>query len=71
MPDTAPDYVARLAAIQAHLAAGGKVMTVTYTRGTVYGAKYRDWFTANSRGLYVRQGRGKVCLNYTPIKFSK
>ena len=65
------DYTARLAAIQAHLATGGKVMTVTYARGTIYSQKHFGLFTANSTGLYVRRGRTKDCLNFTPIRFSK
>ena len=67
----ATNYAERLAAIQAHLRAGGKIMTVTYAKGTIYTKKHLDWFTANSVGLYVRRGRGKDCLNFTAIRFSK
>jgi len=66
-----PSYAERLSAIQRHLATGGKVMVVTYTRGTIYSPKHLDWFSADATGLYVRQGKGKVCLNFTPVKFSK
>ena len=64
-------YADRCAAIVAHLRAGGKVMTITYARGTVYSSKHADWFTANTSGLYVKSGKGKLCLNFTPVKFSK
>lgn len=71
MPPTTTAYTDHLTAIQAHLNAGGKVMVVTYTQGTIYTKKHRDWFTANTAGLYVRRGKGKDCLNFTPITFSR
>lgn len=66
-----PSSHERCAAIQAHLRRGGAVRTVTYTRCTIYTAKHADWFSANENGLYVRQGKGRVCLNFTIIQFSK
>ena len=64
-------YAERCAAIQAHLRAGGSVRTVTYATSTIYSPKHVEWFSANTSGLYVRQGRGNVCLNFTTIQFSK
>ena len=57
--------------VRAHLLAGGAVMVVTYYKGTIYTAKHADWFTHNSTGWYVRRGKSKDCLNFTPVKFSK
>lgn len=71
MDEATPTYADRLAAIQQHLATGGKVMLVTYTTGTIYDRRHHDWFTATSTGLYVRRGAGTVCLNLSPIKFSR
>jgi len=65
------DYAARLAEIQAHLNSGGVVQTVTAWKATQYTKKHVDWFTANASGLYVRQGQGTVCLNFTPIRFGR
>ena len=61
----------RLAQIQQHLTAGGKVMIVTYAKATIYDQRHVGWFTATETDLYVRRGKGKDCLNFTPIKFSK
>jgi hypothetical protein len=61
----------KLAKIQAHLATNGKVMTVTYAKGTIYSKKHSDWFTATEKDLFVRRGKSKVCLNFTCIKFSR
>jgi hypothetical protein len=61
----------RLAAIQAHLQGGGKVMVCTYTKATVYDQRHCEWFTATDKDLFVRRGKTKDCLNFTPIRFSK
>jgi len=59
----------RLAAILAHLAAGGRVMVATYTRATIYDQRHADMFTATDRDLWVQSGRRRVCLNFTPTLF--
>lgn len=61
----------KLAKIQHHLDTGGIVQTVTYTRATQYSKKHRDWFSVQGKDLYVRHGKGKVCLNFTPIRFGR
>lgn len=61
----------RLRAIQDHLTTGGKVMVVTYAKSTIYDRRHLDSFSANDTGLYVRRGRTKDCLNFTPIRFSR
>ena len=63
-------YQLRLEEIQAHLKQGGYVMTVTYLKAIQYGPKHLDWFSATDNGLYVRQGKSRVCLNFTNIRFS-
>ena len=50
--------------LNAHLADGGAIVVATYTRSTVYnGPKYAGWFSESGGNLYVRHGRGKVCLS--------
>ena len=61
----------RLAAIQAHLDANGKVMLVTYTQARLYTKKHRDLFTATEKDLFVQQGTRKECLNFSVLKFSQ
>jgi hypothetical protein len=70
MNDT-PPWQDRVAAIHAHLDRGGVVQVVTYTKAWLYTAQHRAWFSADDTGLYVRHGRGRVCLNYTPIRFGR
>lgn len=69
LPPPEPTPLEKLARIQAHLRSGGVVQTVTYTRATQYTLKHLEWFTATERSLYVRSGTGKVCLNFTTIRF--
>lgn len=71
VPLPLPSASERLAVIHAHLARGGKVMVATYTQATIYSTKHADWFTATTDGLYVRRGKSKDCLNFTPVKFSR
>jgi hypothetical protein len=66
-----PTAAEKLARIQQHLDAGGVGQTLTYTRATLYSRKHRDWFTVSGNDLYVRQGKRKVCLNFTPIRFGR
>lgn len=66
-----PTAQEKLAKIQAHLAAGGQVMTVTYTKATIYHKKHMAMFTATEKDLFVQSGKRKDCLNFTPIKFSR
>jgi len=61
----------RLAAIQRHLTAGGKVMVVTYTKGTIYTKKHLSLFSSTKTDLFVQRGKRKECLNLTPIRFSR
>jgi hypothetical protein len=61
----------KLTEIQRHLETGGVIQTITYARATQYTHKHRAWFTADASGLYVRHGKGKVCLNFTPIRFGR
>ena len=65
------EWETKLQEIQTHLRTGGVIQTVTYTRATQYTRKHADWFSANDNGLYVRHGRGKVCLNFTTIRFGR
>jgi hypothetical protein len=65
------EWEAKLTEIQNHLRQGGVVQTLTYTRATQYTKKHVDWFSADATGLYVRQGKGKVCLNYTHMRFGR
>jgi hypothetical protein len=64
-----PTAIEKLAAIQAHLAGGGVIMTVTYAKATLYKKKHLGWFSATETDLFVRHGKGKVCLTFTCIKF--
>lgn len=66
-----PTAQEKLAKIQPHLAAGGKVMTVTYAKSTIYSQKHLSMFSATEKDLFVQRGKRKDCLNFTPIKFSK
>lgn len=68
---SAPTAQEKLAKIQAHLASGGKVMTVTYTKATIYSKKHVDMFSATDKDLFVQRGKGRDCLNFTCIKFSR
>jgi hypothetical protein len=61
----------RLAAIQNHLAANGKIMVVTYTKGTIYTKKHLGMFSATETDLFVQRGTRKECLTLSPIKFSR
>lgn len=56
------------AKINEHLKSGGVVQVTTYARSTIYTSKHAGWFTQGSDGIYVRQGRGKVFLGFTPIR---
>ena len=46
-------------------------MIITYTKATIYDQRHVGWFSATEKDLYVRRGKGKECLNFTPIKFSQ
>jgi hypothetical protein len=63
------EWQTQLTDIQHHLNSGGVVQTVTYARATNYSKKHRDWCSADASGLYVRHGKGKVCLNFTHMRF--
>lgn len=69
--DTQPTWAERLVQIQAHLDTGGVVQVVSYAKAWNYTTKHRAWFSADGTGLYVRQGKGRVCLNYSPIRFGR
>jgi hypothetical protein len=71
MRDDTPTWQERLATIQDHLDTGGVVQVVTYAKAWQYTAKHRDWFSADDSGLYVRQGKGRVCLNFTGMRFGR
>ena len=50
--------------IRSHLETGGAVQVTTYLRSWIYTRQHADWFSNSANGsLYVRQGRGKVCLS--------
>ena len=49
--------------LNAHLADDGVVQVTTYQKSWLYEKKHEGWFSMNQKGeLFVRQGRGKVCL---------
>jgi len=60
--------------IQAHLAAGGKVMVATYTKATLYSPKHAPLFTAPSNpredGVYVARGRSRDYVLPQYVRFS-
>lgn len=60
----------RFAAIVSHLSKGGRIMTCSYTKPTIYTAKHAVMFKVKGSSLYVQRGRAFDCLDFTPIKFS-
>ena len=58
-----------VATINAHLSKGGVVTVSNYMRSTQYGAKHADWFTCSKTSLYVRHGKGRVCIDGNAINF--
>lgn len=62
------------ATINAHLAAGGKVVVGTYTRATLYGPKHVGYFVDKADGIYVRSGKRFLYLGpeakYVGVRFS-
>jgi hypothetical protein len=59
----------RLAAIQAHLHAGGTVMTVTEREAFLYTQEHVGMFSATKKGLFVQSNIRTQCLNFTAIQF--
>lgn len=54
-----------------HLKAGGAVMVCTHWRSTMYRSKHADWFSCDKSGMYVRNGKSKVCVSFCTFRFSK
>lgn len=54
------------AALNAILAAGGEVQVTTYARSVLYRRRNAGDFTELLGALYVRQGKGRVCLAQGP-----
>ena len=59
---------AMLAAIQSHLAAGGRVQVSTHTRSTVYTAKHAGLFSATRSDVNVQQGKQRVSIMYCSVR---
>lgn len=72
---TAPKFTA--ARLNTHLAAGGQIIVATYTQARLYKPAHAGYFTEDSKGmLFVRRGKGKVCLGpakepYVGIRLSR
>jgi hypothetical protein len=64
-------YRALCAKIVSHLQAGGAVQITTYTKSWVYSAKHATWFTATKDGVFVQQGKGRVCIHLASIRFGR
>lgn len=62
---------AKVAAIKAHLQAGGHVMVVTSLKATLYKPKHAEYFEARKNGAFVKRGKAADCIDFTQIRFSK
>lgn len=53
-----------------HLKSGGIVQLSTYARSIIYHPKHVDLFSQGKSGsLYVKQGKSKVCIDYSAVTF--
>lgn len=49
--------------LNGHLSKGGMVQITTYAKSTMYDSRHAGWFSEGKDGfLYLRHGRGRVCL---------
>lgn len=50
--------------LNAKLKAGGVVQVTTCAKSTLYNSKHAGWFFSKGGNLYVKHGKGSVCLSF-------